>query len=81
MLRGWGGELNRAHPLPGLRLITVQGEPLDSETFTWTLENIGGGVPVVNAYGQTETGSTWSYPIHGVDALKAGSAGLPAPGH
>lgn len=81
MLRGIGPEKLAKHPLPLLKLITAQGEPLDSETFTWTTENLGGGVPVINAYGQTETGSTWTYPIYGVDPLKAGSAGTPVPGH
>ncbi|MBV9817900.1 MAG: AMP-binding protein [Solirubrobacterales bacterium] len=81
MLRGFGDDLAAAHPLPDLRLVTVQGEPLDGETFTWATEHLGGGVPVVNAYGQTETGSTWTYPIYGVDDLKAGSVGTPVPGH
>ncbi|PRZ44266.1 acetyl-CoA synthetase [Antricoccus suffuscus] len=81
MLRGLGEEINHAHPLPLLKLVTAQGEPLDSETFTWTNEHLSGGLPVINAYGQTETGSTWTYPIYGVDPLKAGSAGTPVPGH
>lgn len=81
MLRKFGDDLAAAHPLPDLRLITAQGEPLDGETFTWSTHHLGGGVPVVNAYGQTETGSTWTYPIYGVDDLKAGSAGTPVPGH
>lgn len=81
MLRGVDQAKREAHPLPGLKLVTAQGEPLDSETFTWASENLGGGVPVINAYGQTETGSTWTYPIYGVDPLKAGSAGTPVPGH
>lgn len=81
MLRKFGDELAAAHPLPDLRLVTAQGEPLDGDTFTWAGERLGGGVPVINAYGQTETGSTWTYPIYGVDDLKAGSAGTPVPGH
>lgn len=81
MLRKFGDDLAAAHPLPDLRLVTVQGEPLDGETFTWASEHLGGGVPVVNAYGQTETGSTWTYPIYGVDDLKAGSTGTALPGH
>jgi acetyl-CoA synthetase len=36
---------------------------------------------VINAYGQTETGSTWTYPIAGVDDVKAGSCGRTVPGH
>ncbi|GAA4878318.1 AMP-binding protein [Actinomycetospora straminea] len=79
MLRKFGDDLAAEHPLPRLQLITVQGEPLDGETFTWASETYG--VPVVNAYGQTETGSTWTYPVTGVDDLKAGSVGTPVPGH
>ena len=72
MLRKFGDDLAAAHPL-GLKLITMQGEPLDADTFTWTTDTFD--VPVVNAYGQTETGSTWTYPVYGVEALKAGSVG------
>jgi acetyl-CoA synthetase len=79
MLRKFGDDLAREHPLPALSLVTVQGEPLDGDTFTWASATLD--VPVVNAYGQTETGSTWTYPVAGVDDLKAGSAGRPLPGH
>ena len=79
MLRAVGDAEVAKHPVPQLRLITTQGEPLDPETFGWTCRALG--VPVVNAYGQTETGSTWTYPVFGVDALKAGSCGTPVPGH
>lgn len=81
MLRSFGDDLAAAHPLPHLKLVTMQGESLDRETFQWTTDHLGGGVPVINAYGQTETGSTWTYPIYGVDDLKAGSVGTPVPGH
>jgi acetyl-CoA synthetase len=81
MLRKYGDSLAAAHPLPQLRLVTVQGEPLDGDTFTWATEHLGSGVPVVNAYGQTETGSTWVYPVAGVEALKPGSTGTAVPGH
>ena len=33
MLRKYGDELAAEHPLPDLKLVTVQGEPLDGETF------------------------------------------------
>jgi acetyl-CoA synthetase len=79
MLRKFGDDLAAKHPLPELTLITVQGEPLDGDTFQWGTEHLG--VPIVNAYGQTETGSTWTYPVTGVDDLKAGSTGRPVPGH
>jgi acetyl-CoA synthetase len=78
MLRKFGDDLAAAHPL-GLTLITMQGEPLDADTFTWTSDTFD--VPVVNAYGQTETGSTWTYPVYGVETLKAGSVGTAVPGH
>lgn len=79
MLRKSGDDLAAAHPLPALKLVTMQGEPLDADTFTWTTDTFD--VPVVNAYGQTETGSTWTYPVYGVEALKAGSVGTAVPGH
>jgi acetyl-CoA synthetase len=78
MLRKFGDDLAAEHPL-GLKLITMQGEPLDADTFAWTTDTFD--VPVVNAYGQTETGSTWTYPVYGVEALKAGSVGTAVPGH
>ncbi|TCK27271.1 AMP-binding protein [Pseudonocardia endophytica] len=78
MLRKFGDDLAAAHPL-GLKLITAQGEPLDGDTFAWATETFD--VPVVNAYGQTETGSTWTYPVYGAEDLKAGSVGTPVPGH
>src|SRR4051812_9579319 len=49
MLRKFGDQLAHDHPLPRLALITVQGEPLDGETFAWATDTLG--VPVVNAYG------------------------------
>ncbi len=81
MLRRVGDEVAARHPMPQLRLVSVQGEPLDPETFRWASTSLGPGIPVINAYGQTETGSTWTYPVYGVDALKAGSCGVPVPGH
>jgi acetyl-CoA synthetase len=81
MLRSAGDDLAAAHPLPRLRLTSLQGEPLDIETFRWAAAHIGQGVPVINAYGQSETGSTWTYAIAGVDDTKAGSCGRTVPGH
>ncbi|MGQ0842712.1 MAG: AMP-binding protein [Sporichthyaceae bacterium] len=78
MLRKFGDDLAAEHPL-GLKLITMQGEPLDADTFEWTTTTFD--APVVNAYGQTETGSTWAYPIYGVEGIKPGSLGTAVPGH
>ncbi|MGH3434870.1 MAG: AMP-binding protein [Sciscionella sp.] len=79
MLRKFGDGLAAARPLPALKLITMQGEPLDADTFDWATTTFG--VPIVNAYGQTETGSTWTYPVYGAEAIKAGSVGTAVPGH
>lgn len=79
MLRGFGEDLAKEHPLRWLKEITCQGEPLDGDTFTWAMQTFD--VPVINAYGQTETGATWTYPVYGVEDLKAGSAGTPVPGY
>jgi acetyl-CoA synthetase len=79
MLRAAGDDAVRTRLPPRLRLITTQGEPLDPDTAEWTQRMFD--VPLVNAYGQTETGSTWTYPVCGVDALKPGSCGTPVPGH
>ncbi len=79
MLRAAGDEVVKAHRPSRLRLITAQGEPLDPDTAEWAERTLD--APVVNAYGQTETGSTWTYPVHGVDPSKPGSSGTPVPGH
>jgi acetyl-CoA synthetase len=81
MLRSLGDEVARRNRIEGLKLITCQGEPLDPETYHWTATQLGDQLPIINAYGQTETGSTWTYPVYGVDSLKAGSCGTPVPGH
>ncbi len=78
MLRAAGDEAVRAHRPPRLRLVTAQGEPLDPDTAEWTERVLD--LPVVNAYGQTETGSTWTLPVHGVDGGKPGSCGTPDAG-
>jgi acetyl-CoA synthetase len=79
MLRAAGDAVIRQKRPPNLRLVTTQGEPLDPETAEWTVRVLD--VPIINAYGQTETGSTWTYPVYGVDPLKYGSCGVPVPGH
>jgi acetyl-CoA synthetase len=79
MLRAAGDDVVRAHLPADLRLVTAQGEPLDPDTFEWVERVLGAAM--VNAYGQTETGSTWTMPVHGVDGVKPGSCGTPVPGH
>ncbi len=79
MLRAVGDDVVSRNRPPSLKLVTTQGEPLDPETALWTMGALD--VPVINAYGQTETGSTWTYPVYGVEPIKAGSCGTPVPGH
>ncbi|TDN61403.1 AMP-binding protein [Paraburkholderia sp. BL10I2N1] len=79
MLRAAGEAAIRDSLPPDLRLVTTQGETLDTATAEWTCRTLD--VPVVNAYGQTETGSTWTMPVYGVDPIKHGSCGRPVPGH
>lgn len=82
MLRTRAGDSSaQGHLLPQLRLLSVQGEPLDVESFRWGTRALAPDLPIINGYGQTETGSTWTYPVAGVDPLKAGSCGTTAPGH
>ncbi len=80
MLRACEGSLPEKYPLPDLELVSLQGEALDATSYHWLRNQFAGGVPVVNAYGQTETGSTWTFPIYGVDDTKAGSCAKPVPG-
>lgn len=80
MLRVIGDETARRFPLPQLELISVQGEPLDLESFRWATQALVPDLPIINAYGQTETGATWAFPIFGVDDIKAGSCGRAIPG-
>ena len=67
--------------MPQLRLVSLQGEPLDPETFEWAARTLAPSVPVINAYGQSETGSTWTYPVAGVDDQGRVAADAPCPGH
>lgn len=80
MLRVLGDETARRFPLPQLELISVQGEPLDLESFRWATQALVPDLPIINAYGQTETGATWTFPVFGVDDIKAGSCGRTIPG-
>lgn len=80
MLRVIGDETARRFPMPQLELISVQGEPLDMESFRWATQALVPDLPIINAYGQTESGATWTFPVFGVDDTKAGSCGRPIPG-
>jgi acetyl-CoA synthetase len=77
----WGREIPDAHDLSSLRLLGSVGEPINPEAWRWYREVFGaGGVPVVDTWWQTETGSAMISPLPGVAAAKPGSAMTPLPG-
>ncbi|MDO4263671.1 MAG: AMP-binding protein [Deinococcus sp.] len=82
MMRRAGDELAASHDLNRLELVALVGEPLDPETFHWTLAQLGGGrLFVNNTYGQTETGTAWASCMVGLTPTRAGSCGHPLPGY
>src|SRR5262249_34470120 len=69
------------HDLSSLRLLGSGGEPINPEAGIWYRDHIGGGrCPVVDTWGQTETGVVMVTPLPGVTATKPGSATKPFPG-
>lgn len=82
MMRRAGDELAAGYDLSRLELVALVGEPLDPETFHWTLAQLGGGrLFVNNTYGQTETGTAWASSMVGLTPTRAGSCGHPLPGY
>ncbi|WP_261664186.1 AMP-binding protein [Deinococcus sp. Marseille-Q6407] len=82
MMRRAGDELAGQYDLSRLELVALVGEPLDPETFHWTLRQLGGGrLFVNNTYGQTETGTAWASSMVGLTPTRAGSCGHPLPGY
>jgi len=77
----WGKEYPGKHDLSSLRLLGTVGEPINSETWMWYREVIGGNrCPIVDTWWQTETGMILISPLPGVTETKPGSATLPLPG-
>lgn len=75
------GELISGHDLSSLRTLFLAGERADPETIRWANERLG--VPVIDHWWQTETGSPISNNPIGLGAVpvKPGSPGLPMPGY
>jgi len=70
------------HGTDDLELVSLVGEPLDPDTYTWTREVLGGGrIFVNNTYGQTETGTAWSSSMVGLTPTSPGSCGHALPGY
>jgi acetyl-CoA synthetase len=77
----WGKEYPGKHDLSSLRLLGTVGEPINSETWMWYREVIGGDrCPIVDTWWQTETGMIMISPLPGVTETKPGSATFPLPG-
>ncbi len=77
----WGREIPDAHDLSSLRLLGSVGEPINPEAWRWYREVFGAdGLPVVDTWWQTETGSAMISPLPGIAAAKPGSAMTPLPG-
>ncbi len=75
------GEFVRRHDLSGFRTLFLAGERADPETLRWAERQLG--VPVIDHWWQTETGSPISQNPVGLGLLpvKHGSPGVPMPGY
>jgi acetyl-CoA synthetase len=73
------GLFDDAHQTLELRAASSAGEPLNTEVVTWVERSLG--CPVMDHYGQTETGMTCNN-HHALDHLKhVGAMGVPMPGY
>src|SRR6202000_692621 len=74
----WGDSYPKSHNLSSLRLLGTVGEPINPEAWMWYQTVIGGGrCPIVDTWGQTETGGIMISPLPGATPTKPGSATLP----
>ena len=77
----WGDDWPAGHDLSKLRLLGTVGEPINPEAWVWYHEKIGGSsCPIVDTWGQTETGAIMITPLPGVTETKPGTATSPFPG-
>ncbi|WP_394728686.1 AMP-binding protein [Altererythrobacter sp. GH1-8] len=74
-----GGEFLKQADLSNLRAVFLAGERTDPDTLTWTQSLLG--VPVVDHWWQTETGSAITANPLGIEQFptKAGSSTMPMP--
>jgi len=83
MLMAYGEEMVKNHDLSSLELLGSVGEPINPEAWLWFYRHVGGeSCPIVDTWGQTETGSALISPCPGIECvpLKPGSVTLPLPG-
>src|SRR5262249_10755958 len=77
----WGDQWPAKHDLSSLRLLGTVGEPINPEPWMWYHQHVGGGrCPIVDTWGQTETGMIMIAPLPGAIPTKPGSATKPLPG-
>ncbi|MGD9973004.1 MAG: acetate--CoA ligase [Desulfatirhabdiaceae bacterium] len=70
----WPGK----HDLCSLRLLGAFGDPVTPKVWMWYRDTIGQGrCPIVDTWGQTETGGIVISPLPGATPCKPGSATLP----
>uniref|UniRef100_A0A671XHE4 Acyl-CoA synthetase short-chain family member 3, mitochondrial n=1 Tax=Sparus aurata TaxID=8175 RepID=A0A671XHE4_SPAAU len=75
-------DVGKKYPLPRLRSLFLAGERCDVETLDWAKKSFG--VPVLDHWWQTETGSAITSSCIGLGnslAPPAGQAGKPVPGY
>lgn len=77
MLKRLGAGVARSYDFSSLRLVASVGEPLDPETVEWAADVFG--VPVLDNWWQTETGSIMISNYRS-EHIKPGSMGRPVPG-
>src|SRR3954466_14437215 len=76
-----GVEYPEKHDLICLRLLGTVGEPINPKAWLWYWKVIGGGrCPIVDTWGQTETGAIMITTLPGPLENKPGSAGKTLPG-
>jgi len=83
MLMACGEGMVKNHDLSSLELLGSVGEPINPEAWLWFYRHVGGErCPIVDTWGQTETGSALISPCPGIECvpLKPGSVTLPLPG-
>ena len=77
----WGDDWPGQADLSSLRLLGTVGEPINPEAWMWYHRVIGGErCPIVDTWGQTETGGIMISPLPGATATKPGSCTRPLPG-
>ena len=77
----WGSRELSDFDLTSLRVLGTVGEPINPEAWMWYHEHVGNSnAPIVDTWGQTETGGHMITPIPGITTTKPGSACFPIPG-